>query len=63
MRVLAGPAGAERPVPRELVSAASQAVHRAPAFWLGLVDGEGEVVATHAVVLVDCTASSFGASG
>ncbi|AIB13564.1 hypothetical protein ABAZ39_16620 (plasmid) [Azospirillum argentinense] len=33
----------------------------APAFWLGLVDGEGEVVATHAVVLLDCTASSFGA--
>lgn len=33
----------------------------APAFWLGLVDGEGEVVATHAVVLVDCTVSSFGA--
>ncbi|CAO3372916.1 hypothetical protein [Azospirillum argentinense] len=33
----------------------------APAFWLGLVDGEGEVVATHAVVLVDCAASNFGA--
>ncbi|WP_175426631.1 hypothetical protein [Azospirillum brasilense] len=33
----------------------------APSFWLGLVDGEGEVVATHAVVLLDCSASSFGA--
>ncbi|WP_454016976.1 hypothetical protein [Azospirillum sp. Marseille-Q6669] len=33
----------------------------APAFWLGLVDGAGEVVATHAVVLLDCTAFSFGA--
>lgn len=32
-----------------------------PAFWLGLVDGEGEVIATHGVVLVDCTAASFGA--
>ncbi|MFC5359063.1 hypothetical protein [Azospirillum himalayense] len=32
----------------------------APAFWLGLVDSEGEVVATHAVVLVDCASSSFG---
>ena len=32
-----------------------------PAFWLGLVDGEGEVIATHAAVLIDCTASSFGA--
>mgnify|MGYP001220150257 FL=1 len=33
----------------------------APAFWLGLVDGEGEVVATHAAVLVDCTSAPFGA--
>ncbi|MBB3264067.1 hypothetical protein FHW79_001682 [Azospirillum sp. OGB3] len=33
----------------------------APAFWLGLVDCEGEVVATHAAVLLDCAASSFGA--
>ena len=33
----------------------------APAFWLGLVDGEGEVIATHGVVLLDCTAFSFGA--
>lgn len=33
----------------------------APALWLGLVDGEGEVIATHAVVLLDCTTSSFGA--
>ena len=32
----------------------------APAFWLALVDGEGEVVATHGVVLVDCSAASFG---
>ncbi len=33
----------------------------APAFWLGLVDGEGEVIATHGVVLVDCSSASFGA--
>ncbi|AWJ92630.1 hypothetical protein Sp245p_26305 (plasmid) [Azospirillum baldaniorum] len=33
----------------------------APAFWIGLVDGEGEVVATYGVVLVDCAGSSFGA--
>ncbi len=32
----------------------------APCFWVGAVDAAGEVAVTHGVVLVDCTARSFG---
>ncbi|MBP2294705.1 hypothetical protein [Azospirillum rugosum] len=33
----------------------------APAFWIGGVDADGSVIATHGAVLVDCSAASFGA--
>lgn len=33
----------------------------APSFWVAAVDAEGEFVATHGVVLLDCSAASFGA--
>ena len=33
----------------------------APSFWVGAVDADGEFVATHGVVLLDCSAASFGA--
>jgi hypothetical protein len=32
----------------------------APCFWIGASDAAGKVVATHGVVLIDCTARSFG---
>ena len=32
----------------------------APAFWLAAVDTAGDIVATHAAVLVDCRTHSFG---
>ncbi|MBP2233403.1 hypothetical protein J2847_006741 [Azospirillum agricola] len=32
-----------------------------PAFWIGAVDSEGDIVATHGVVLIDCVGTSFGA--
>ncbi|WP_377810860.1 hypothetical protein ABNQ38_29400 [Azospirillum sp. A29] len=33
----------------------------APSFWVAAVDADGEFVATHGVVLLDCSAASFGA--
>ncbi|TWA73728.1 hypothetical protein FBZ83_1282 [Azospirillum brasilense] len=33
----------------------------APAFWIGAIDDEGAVVATHGVVMLDCHGTSFGA--
>ena len=33
----------------------------APSFWVAAVDAGGEFVATHGVVLLDCSAASFGA--
>ncbi|PWC39276.1 hypothetical protein [Azospirillum sp. TSO35-2] len=33
----------------------------APSFWVAAVDAQGEFVATHGVVLLDCSAVSFGA--
>ncbi|WP_434617466.1 hypothetical protein [Azospirillum sp. B2RO_4] len=33
----------------------------APSFWVAAVDADGEFAATHGVVLVDCSAVSFGA--
>ncbi|MBK1838008.1 hypothetical protein JHL17_11345 [Azospirillum sp. YIM B02556] len=33
----------------------------APCFWVAAVDAEGEFVATHGVVLLDCSTASFGA--
>lgn len=32
-----------------------------PSFWVAAVDADGEFVATHGVVLLDCSAASFGA--
>lgn len=32
----------------------------APCFWVGAIDSAGEVVATHGVVLLDCSSRSFG---
>ncbi|WP_434615391.1 hypothetical protein [Azospirillum sp. B2RO_4] len=33
----------------------------APSFWVAAVDADGKFVATHGVVLLDCSAASFGA--
>lgn len=33
----------------------------APSFWVAAVDADGEFVATHGVVLLDCSSASFGA--
>ncbi|WP_148294182.1 hypothetical protein [Azospirillum sp. B506] len=33
----------------------------APSFWVAAVDADGEFVATHGVVLLDCSTASFGA--
>lgn len=32
----------------------------APAFWIGAADADGEIVATHGVVLLDCAGSTIG---
>ncbi len=32
----------------------------APSFWIGAADAQGDIVATHGVVLLDCSVASFG---